>query len=135
MQQPELVRPFKNEGDNVSIRGCQVISCFNLTNSEIYWLKDGVQKIILNVTSVSNGYLMENLQFTKSSYQNQGFYQCAVFSRGYMKSPILSERIHIQFAGKKLPTFNAFFNHIFKFFVTVIVNIFWCMFFIVKLWI
>ena len=110
MQQPEFVRPFKNEGEEINITGCRIISSFNLTNSDIYWLKDGVQKIMLKVAGTSNGYLMENLQFARSSYRNQGFYQCAVFSIGYMKSPIMSEKIHIQFAGKILYTFNSFFT-------------------------
>ena len=102
VQQPKFLRPFKNEGDKVLITGCRIISYFNLTNSDIYWLKDGIQKIMSEIGSVNKQYSMENLQFIRSSYQNQGFYQCVVFSKGYMKSPIMSEKIHVQFAGKKL---------------------------------
>ena len=117
MQQPKFVRHFENEGDDVSITGCRIISYFNLTNSDIYWLKDGIQKIMSKVANANKQYSMENLQFVRSSYQNQGFYQGVVFSRGYMKRPIISEKIHIQFAGKKHNTVHVFTKYILGFFV------------------
>ena len=123
MQQPKFLRPFKNEGDDIIIRGCRTISYFNLTNSDIYWLKDGIQKIMSKVASVNREYSMENLQFTWSSYQIQGFYQCVVFSRGYMKRLIMSEKIHVQFAGKKLYKFHTFANCILGFNVTEFVTV------------
>lgn len=46
-----------------------------------------------------NEYILGNLKFEKSSYINQGYYQCAVFSKDYMKKPLLSEKIHVQFTG------------------------------------
>ena len=55
VQQPKFLRPFKNEGDKVHIAGCRIISYFNLTNSDIYWLKDGIQKSCQKlVVSISN---------------------------------------------------------------------------------
>ena len=140
MQQPKFVRHFENEGDDVSITGCRIISYFNLTNSDVYWLKDGIQKIMSKVASVNKQYSMENLQFLRSSYQNQGFHQCVVFSRGYMKRPIVSEKIHILFQGKKLYTICVFIKRILGLFVTKFVTVTFFMppgrfiFFNVKLW-
>ena len=120
MQQPEFVHPFKNEGEDVDITGCRIISSFSLTDSDIYWLKDGVQKIKLKVTSVGIGYSIENLQFVRSSYHNQGFYQCVVFSRGCMRNPIMSEKIHVQFAGRKFYIFSVVLKYIFGYFLLLI---------------
>lgn len=93
-----------NEGESVTIRGCRIISHFNLTTSNGYWLKNGVEKVVmenaqLNAGERRNEYILGNLTFEKSSYINQGYYQCAVFSTPYMKEPLLSKKIHIQFTG------------------------------------
>ena len=133
VQQAKFVRHFENEGDDVSITGCRIISYFNLTNSDIYWLKDGIQKVMSEVASFNKQYSMENLQFAPSSYQNQGFYQCVVFSKGYMKRPIISEKIHVQFAGKKLYTILALFVTEFGT-VTFFIPPDGCIFCSVKLW-
>ena len=106
-EQPKLIGRIQNEGETIVIRGCQIVSYFNLTNSDVYWLKNGLEKVALeNVTITGRNrrseYLLSDLQFERSNYVNQGFYQCAVFSRSFMKTPILSEKIHIQFEGQFL---------------------------------
>ena len=65
MQHAEFLHPFENEGDVVIITACRTISYFNLSSSDIYWLKDGIQKVMSEAATVNKKYSMENLQFTR----------------------------------------------------------------------
>lgn len=71
----------------------------------MYWLKNGLEKVALDTVTITVGngrseYVLTDLQVERSNYEDQGFYQCAVFSRSYMKKPTLSEKVHIQFEGQ-----------------------------------
>ena len=85
---------------------CKVASHFVLHDADVYWLKNGFEKLkfrkIGNQTdrdSLLQSTTIE-LPFTSNdSYSHQGYYQCVVFARRFMKEGILSSKLQVQFQG------------------------------------
>ena len=70
----------------------------------MYWLKNGYEKIHLNITNVipmGGGVVkLTNNSFAgDEKYCIQGYYQCAVFNASYMKEEARSKKLHLQFQG------------------------------------
>lgn len=87
----------------MGIGGCTVVTNFNLTNVNFYWLKNGVQRLgnkNISVEADSRSFTLDSLEIENSTILDQGFYQCEVFLKGYMEKPLRSPKFHIQFQGK-----------------------------------
>ena len=81
-----------------------VASHFNLSWTEICWLKNVYEKIHLNMSYVvieGGGVVkLTNIIFeVAKKYPIQGYYQCAVFHASYKKVEERSEKVHLQFKG------------------------------------
>ena len=104
ISQPTFGAPFTTTKDYVNLTGCSVATHFNLTKNEIYWLKNGYEKIHLNISDVipkGGGVVkLTNNNFRVNvKYPIQGYYQCAIFNASYMKEEARSKKVHLQFQG------------------------------------
>ena len=75
-----------------------------MSGTAVYWLKNGYEKIHLNISDVipeGGGVvkLANNSFAVDEKYPIQGYYQCAV-NASYMKEEARSEKLHLQFQGK-----------------------------------
>ena len=86
---------------------CGIASHFLLDDADVYWLKNGFEKLkfrkIGNQTD-RDGLLqsttIELSAASNNSYSYQGYYQCAVFARRFMKEEVRSSKLQLQFEGK-----------------------------------
>ena len=104
ISQPSFGAPFTTTEDYVNLTGCIVATHFNLTKNEIYWLKNGYEKIHLNISDVipkGGGVVkLTNNNFgVNVKYPIQGYYQCVIFNASYMKEEARSKKVHLQFQG------------------------------------
>ena len=84
--------------------GCSIASHFNLSETEVYWLKNGHEKIYLNISgAVPKGEgvvkLINNSFKVDEKYLIQGYYHCVVFNARYMRKEARSKKLHLQFQG------------------------------------
>ena len=112
ISQPSFEAPFSTTNDPVNLIGCSIASHFNLSETEVYWLKNGYEKIHLNITGVipkGGGVIkVTNNSFkVDEKYAIQGYYQCAVFNTRYMKEEVRSEKLHLQFHGNAFISLNV----------------------------
>ena len=104
ISQPSFETPFNTTKDFVKLIGCNIATHFNLSGAEVYWLKNGYEKIHLNISDVipeGGGVVKLTDDSFKSDekYRIQGYYQCVVFNSSYMKEQARSEKLHLQFQG------------------------------------
>ena len=84
---------------------CFIVSHFNLSDGDVYLLKNGFEKLSIGGFE---GVNPENVQFYQTTVQNlssniysaQGFYQCVLFTPRFMKREVKSQKQQIQFHGK-----------------------------------
>ena len=112
ISQPSFEAPFTSTNDPVNLIGCSIASHFNLTETEVYWLKNGYEKIHLSISGkIPKGggvvKLTNNSFKVDEKYAVQGYYQCAVFNTRYMKEEAKSEKLHLQFQGNAFISFNV----------------------------
>ena len=100
----------KKMSDNLIIPGCRFSHSVYLNQKNVYWLKDGVQKItatfhvIRNETQRSDysqgmrEYKMNDIEIAEGNYTHQGYYECVIHIPGKYKkkSP---QRVDVQFTG------------------------------------
>ena len=99
-----LVKAAKDFPVNVT---CNVASHFLLDDADVYWLKNGFEKLkfrkIVNQPD-RDGFLqsttIELSATSNDSYSYQGYYQCVVFARRFMKEEVRSSKLQLQFQGK-----------------------------------
>ena len=85
---------------------CKVASHFTLHDADVYWLKNGFEKLkFRKLRNQADGdsllqYTTIELSATSNdSYGHQGYYQCAVFAQRFMKKEVLSSKLQVQFQG------------------------------------
>lgn len=90
---------------------CKIASHFVLHNADMYWLKNGFEKLkfrrIRNEADRDSLLQLTTLELTSSSndsYSHQGYYQCVVFAPRYMKEKekVRSLKLQVQFQGNFL---------------------------------
>ena len=86
---------------------CNVASHFTLHDADVYWLKNGFEKLKFRKIgnqadrdSLLQSTTIELSASSNESYSHQGYYQCAVFARSFMKEEIRSSKLQVQFQGK-----------------------------------
>lgn len=75
-----------------------------LTCHSVYWLKNGYEKIQLNLSDrIPKGggvVKLPNHSFIgNEKFIIQGYYQCVVFDPNYMKEEVRSEKLRLKFQG------------------------------------
>ena len=105
ISQPSFEAPFNTTKDSVNLIGCSIATHFNLSDTEVYWLKNGYEKIQLNISDrIPKGggvVKLPNHSFIgNEKFIIQGYYQCVVFDPNYMKEEVRSEKLHLKFQGK-----------------------------------
>ena len=77
-----------------------------LHDADVYWLKNGFEKLKRRKTgnqadrdSLLQSTTIELSATSNDSYSHQGYYQCVVFARRFMKEEVLSSKLQIQFQG------------------------------------
>ena len=77
-----------------------------LHDADVYWLKNGFEKLkrrkIGNQAdrdSLLQSTTIELSATSNDSYSHQGYYQCVVFARRFMKEEVLSSKLQVQFQG------------------------------------
>ena len=107
ISKPYLKRPVKVTKDFPVKMTCNVASHFVLHDADIYWLKNGFQKLKFK-RKIGNQADRENLiqsttielsASSNDSYSHQGYYQCVVFARRFMKEEVRSSKFQLQFQG------------------------------------
>ena len=85
---------------------CNVASHFKLHDADMYWLKNGFEKLKLRKIrnqADRDGLLqsttIELSASSNDSYSYQGYYQCVVFARRFMKEEVRSLKLQVQFQG------------------------------------
>ena len=104
VSQPSFEAPFTTTKDYVNLIGCSIATRFNISKTEVYWLKNGYEKIYTNISDkVPKGGGVVKLANISSKvdekYTIQGYYQCAVFNPTYMTEESRSKTLHLQFQG------------------------------------
>ena len=107
MCKPCLDRPVKAAKDFPVNLTCVIASHFLLHDADVYWLKNGFEKLkfrkIGNQTDrdcLLQSTIIELSAASNNSYGYQGYYQCVVFSRRFMKEEVRSSKLQLQFEGK-----------------------------------
>ena len=77
-----------------------------LYDADVYWLKNGFEKLKFRKIgnqadrdSLLQSTTIELSATSDDSYSHQGYYQCVVFARRFMKEEVLSSKLQIQFQG------------------------------------
>ena len=77
-----------------------------LHDADMYWLKNGFEKLKFRKIgnqadrdSLLQSTTIELPATSNDSYSHQGYYQCVVFARRFMKEEVLSSKLQIQFQG------------------------------------
>ena len=104
LTQPRLQEPINSTGESFVITGCSFASHINLTQTDVFWIKNGITRIRTNVTQSNGIYQLSNLIYEASTYQEQGYYQCAVFTEECMSKEVRSQKIEVQFQGLHYPS-------------------------------
>ena len=85
---------------------CNVASHFILHDADVYWLKNGFEKLKFRKIgnqadrdSLLQSTTLELSGTSNDSYCHQGYYQCVVFARRFMKEEVLSSKLQVQFQG------------------------------------
>ena len=85
---------------------CNVASHFILHDADVYWLKNGFEKLefrkIRNQDdrdSLLQSMTIELSAASNDSYSHQGYYQCVIFAPRFMKEEVLSSKLQVQFQG------------------------------------
>ena len=86
---------------------CNVASHFLLHDADVYWLKNGFEKLKFrkirnqaNRDGLLQSTTVELSATSNDSYSYQGYYQCVVFARRFMKEEVRSSKLQVQFQGK-----------------------------------
>ena len=86
---------------------CNVASHFLLHDADVYWLKNGFEKLKFRKigNQVDRDGLLQSSTIelpatSNDSYSYQGFYQCVVFAPRFMKEEVRSSKLQVQFQGK-----------------------------------
>ena len=105
MSIPSFESPVK-PNNLVRIR-CLIVSHFNLSDGDVYLLKNGLQKLSVGgFVQVNSENLLAQIYETTlqnlstNIYNAQGFYQCVVFTPRFMKREVKSQKLQIKFPGK-----------------------------------
>ena len=106
VSKPYLERPVKVAKDFPVNITCNVASHFTLHDVDMYWLKNGFEKLKFRkiVNQADRGNLLQSMTIELSassndSYSHQGYYQCAVFARRFMKEEVRSSKLQLQIQG------------------------------------
>ena len=105
MSIPSFDSPVKS--NNLVRMRCLIVSHFNLSDGDVYLLKNGLEKLSVggfvqvNSENASTQIYETTVQnLSTNIYSAQGFYQCVVFTRRFMKREVKSQKLQIQFQGK-----------------------------------
>lgn len=86
---------------------CFIVSHFNLSDGDVYLLKNGFEKLRIGgfvqvnpENALAQIYDTEAQNFSNNIYSAQGFYQCVVFTPRFMKREVKSQKLQIQFQGE-----------------------------------
>ena len=90
-----------NIGSPLNITQCQMNSILKTSPQQFYWLVNGVEQRLANVTDVSgsNNVMYSKLQLSTTTIKDQGFYQCAFVRPGKVAKMVLSNKANVQFTG------------------------------------
>ena len=106
ISKPYFKRPVKSAKDFPVNMTCNIASHFMLHDADVYWLKNGFEKLkyrkIRNHTdeeSVLQSTTIELSASSNDSYSHQGYYQCVVFAQRFMKKEVKSSKLQLQFQG------------------------------------
>ena len=85
---------------------CNVASHFILHDADVYWLKNGFEKLKFRKIgnqddrdSLLQSMTTELSSSSNDSYSHQGYYQCVIFAQRFMKEEVLSSKLQVQFQG------------------------------------
>ena len=80
----------------------------------MYWVKNGFEKLKFRkiVNQADRGSLLQSMTIElpasfNDSYSHQGYYQCIVFARRFMKEEVISSKLQLQFQGNFLMYWNV----------------------------
>ena len=103
---PEFRTPVKIITDNTFLFACNFASHFNISESDVYWLKNGYEKVQIGLSGrnpivAMGGSVLRTLDiaFEVPTYFDQGSYQCVVYNR-YTKREVKSRKLHLQYEGE-----------------------------------
>ena len=101
-----MEKPVKAAKDFPVNMTCNVASHFTLLNADMYWLKNGFEKLKFrkfgNYADGDNFIQSMTIELSASSndsYSYQGYYQCVVYAQRLMKEEVKSSKLHVQFQG------------------------------------
>ena len=104
MSKPYFDRPVKAAKDFAVNMTCNIACHFLLHETDMYWLKNGFEKLKFKTTGNQEGLLqsttIELAATSNDSYIYQGYYQCVVFAPRFMKEEVRSSKLQVQFEGK-----------------------------------
>ena len=77
-----------------------------LHDTDVYWFKNGFEKLKFRKIqnhpvgqSLLQSTTIELSASSNDSYSHQGYYQCVVFARRFMKEEVKSSKLQVQFQG------------------------------------
>ena len=86
---------------------CFIVSHFNLSDGDVYLLKNGFEKLSIggfmevnSENALGQTYKTTVQNLSSNIYSAQGFYQCVVFTARFMKREVKSQKLQIQFQGE-----------------------------------
>ena len=101
-----MEQPVKTAKDFPVNMTCNVVSHFTLHDADVYWLKNGFEKLEFGKIrkqddrdSLLQSMTIELSATSNDSYSHQGYYQCVIFAPRFMKEEILSSKLQVQFQG------------------------------------
>ena len=104
MSKPYFDRTVKAAKDLTVNMTCNVASHFLLRETDVYWLKNGFEKLKFKTTGNQEGLLqsttIELAATSNDSYIYQGYFQCVAFAPRFMKEEARSSKLQVQFEVK-----------------------------------
>ena len=111
VSKPYLERPVKSAKDFPVNMTCNIASHFILHDTDIYWSKNGFEKLKFrriqneaNGDSLLQSTTIELTSSSNDSYSHQGYYQCVIFAPRFMNKEVRSSKLQVQFQGNFLYT-------------------------------